>query len=136
MADTVTPPAAVQAAARGGLELRAEQPPSNRAGTSVGLRRAAQLANGQPVSLSTLKRMVSFFARHEVDKQGEGFKPDEDGYPSPGRVAWGAWGGDAGQTWQSGAFSIRSCCDRFHFVRRDEHDRLAFLRPTFHLGFK
>jgi hypothetical protein len=37
--------------------------------------------------------MSAWFARHEVDKQGEGFSPDEDGYPSPGRVAWAAWGG-------------------------------------------
>ena len=94
MADTVTPPEAVQAAARRGLELRAEQPPSNRAGTSVGLRRASQLANGQPVSLSTLKRMVSFFARHEVDKQGEGW-----GVDSPGYQAWLLWGGNDGRTW-------------------------------------
>jgi hypothetical protein len=94
MADTVTPPEAVQAAARRGLELRAEQAPSNRGGTSVGLRRAAQLANGQPVSLSTLKRMVSFFARHEVDKQGEGWGVDSKGYQ-----AWLLWGGNPGRTW-------------------------------------
>lgn len=94
MADTVTPPAAVQAAARRGLELRAEQPPSNRAGTSVGLRRAAQLANGQPVSLSTLKRMVSFFARHTVNKSAPGW-----GVDSPGYQAWLLWGGDPGRTW-------------------------------------
>ena len=94
MADTVTPPAAIQAAARRGLELRAEQSPSNRGGTSVGLRRAAQLANGQPVSLSTLQRMASFFARHEVDKQGEGWGLDSKGYQ-----AWLLWGGDPGRTW-------------------------------------
>jgi HK97 family phage prohead protease len=43
--------------------------------------------------------MHSFFSRHEVDKQGEGFSPGEPGYPSNGRVAWALWGGDAGQTW-------------------------------------
>ena len=43
--------------------------------------------------------MRSFFARHEVDKQGTGFSPSEDGFPSNGRIAWALWGGDPGQTW-------------------------------------
>jgi hypothetical protein len=43
--------------------------------------------------------MVSFFARHEVDKQGQGYTPDEDGYPSAGRIAWALWGGDPGRAW-------------------------------------
>ena len=94
MPKSATPPDAVAAAARRGLELRAKQPPSNRGGTPVGIRRAAQLANQEPVSLSTLKRMVSFFARHEVDKQGEGW-----GVDSPGYQAWLLWGGDPGRTW-------------------------------------
>ena len=29
----------------------------------------------------------------------EGFHGGEDGYPSPGRVAWDAWGGDPGRDW-------------------------------------
>jgi len=45
--------------------------------------------------------MAAWFARHEVDKQGQGFTQDEDGYPSPGRVAWAAWGGDPGQSWSA-----------------------------------
>lgn len=68
-------------------------------GTPVGLARARQLVNKQELSPSTVRRMHSFFSRHEVDKQGEGFKPGEPGYPSNGRVAWALWGGDAGQTW-------------------------------------
>jgi HK97 family phage major capsid protein/HK97 family phage prohead protease len=51
------------------------------------------------MSADTVITMAAWFARHEVDKQGEGFSPGEDGYPSPGRVAWAAWGGDAGQEW-------------------------------------
>ena len=43
--------------------------------------------------------MFSFFSRHEVDKQGQGFDRGEDGYPSAGRIAWALWGGDAGQSW-------------------------------------
>jgi len=92
--DTFTPPADVAAAAKRGLELRAEQPPSNRGGTAVGIARAKQLANRDPVSLSTIKRMVSFFARHEVDKKGEGWGKDSKGFQ-----AWLLWGGDPGRRW-------------------------------------
>jgi hypothetical protein len=92
-----TPPKNVQRAARRGLDLRAKQPPSNRAGTSVGLARARDLANGKSVSLSTVKRMVSYFARHEVDKQGEGWGKDSKGYQ-----AWLMWGGDPGWSWARG----------------------------------
>ena len=67
--------------------------------TAVGRRRASQLANGDPVSLDTIRRIASYLARHEADKQGEGFSPGEPGYPSPGRVAWAAWGGDPAVSW-------------------------------------
>jgi hypothetical protein len=43
--------------------------------------------------------MYSFFSRHEVDKQAEGFRPGQKGYPSNGRIAWSLWGGDAGFSW-------------------------------------
>lgn len=65
--------------------------------TDVGRARAVQLANREPVSLETVKRMNSYFARHAVDKQGKDF--DNLSEPSAGRVAWDAWGGDAGQQW-------------------------------------
>ena len=94
MPDALRPPASVAAAARRGLALRAKQPPSNRAGTPVGIRRATQLANRQPVSLATAKRMKAYFDRHEVDKQGEGWGVDSKGYQ-----AWLLWGGDPGRAW-------------------------------------
>jgi hypothetical protein len=43
--------------------------------------------------------MASYFARHEVDKQGQGWAPGEEGFPSAGRIAWALWGGDAGRSW-------------------------------------
>ena len=92
--ETRVPPASVSRAARRGLDLRAKQPPSNRAGTAVGLARARQLANGEPVAMRTVLRMVSYFARQEVDKQGEGWGRDSKGYQ-----AWLLWGGDAGRAW-------------------------------------
>lgn len=70
-----------------------------RGGTRIGLTRANQIVNGDNLSEETVKRMFSYFSRHEVDKQAQGFEPGEDGYPSPGRVAWGLWGGDAGYSW-------------------------------------
>ena len=73
--------------------------------TDVGRARARQLASGADVSADTVNRMISYFARHEVDKQATGFSSGEDGFPSAGRVAWDAWGGDAGQTWVNGLSS-------------------------------
>ena len=70
--------------------------------TDVGRRRASQLAGGGSVSRDTVARMKSYFARHNNDRKAEGFNAGEKGYPSPGRVAWDAWGGDAGRTWVNG----------------------------------
>ena len=53
------------------------------------------------MSQEIVVRMYSFFARHEVDKKATGFNSGEDGYPSPGRVSWDAWGGDAGFSWST-----------------------------------
>ena len=93
------PPQDVQKAAKRSLELRRSVSPSRRGGTAVGVARAAQLASGRSVSLDTIKRMVSFFARHEVDKKAKGFRRGEKGYPSKGKIAWELWGGDPGRRW-------------------------------------
>ena len=79
-----------------GLDWREEY---GRGGTAVGVARARDIINGRDLSLNTVKRMYSFFARHEVDKQAEGFSPGEEGYPSAGRIAWALWGGDSGFSW-------------------------------------
>ena len=70
-------------------------------GTEVAARRASQILSGDELSPATVITMAAWFARHEVDKQGKGFTQDEEGYPSPGRVAWAAWGGDPGQSWSA-----------------------------------
>jgi hypothetical protein len=72
-----------------------------RGGTRVGLARANQIVNGTELSESTVARMYSFFSRHEVDKKATGFSSGEEGFPSPGRVAWDLWGGDAGYSWST-----------------------------------
>jgi len=100
MAETFRPPQGVRDEAARALAWIAD----GKAGpgfTDTGRARAAQLARGDAVSAETILRMYSFFARHEGDKQGQGFKVGDEGYPSPGRVAWAAWGGDAGFSWSS-----------------------------------
>jgi HK97 family phage major capsid protein/HK97 family phage prohead protease len=82
--------------AQRGLDWRRE---FGRGGTEVGIARARDIVNDRELSDETVKRMYSFFSRHEVDKQAEGFRPGEDGYPSNGRIAWALWGGDAGYSW-------------------------------------
>ena len=79
-----------------GLEWRRE---FGRGGTEVGIARARDIVNGKNLSEDTVKRMYSFFSRHEVDKKAEGFRPGEEGYPSNGRIAHALWGGDAGFSW-------------------------------------
>jgi HK97 family phage major capsid protein len=92
--DTYVPPEAVAENARRALEVRAEKPPSQRGMTPIGLARARQLANRQPVSVATLRRMVAYFERHEVDKQGETWAEQGKGWQ-----AWQGWGGDEGWAW-------------------------------------
>ncbi|MFZ9066265.1 MAG: phage major capsid protein [bacterium] len=81
--------------ARKGLDWRKE---FGRGGTEVGIARARDIANRKDLPIETINRMKSFFARHEVDKKAEGFRPGEKGYPSNGRIAWALWGGDAGKS--------------------------------------
>ena len=94
MAESFNPPAGVVSNAKRGLELRRE---FNRGGTEVGVARARSLSNGQGIPLETIRRMVSYFARHEVDKKGKDWGNASN--PSAGYIAWLLWGGDAGKTW-------------------------------------
>ena len=41
--------------------------------------------------------MVSYFARHTVDKRAPNFGNEDN--PSAGYIAWLLWGGDAGEGW-------------------------------------
>lgn len=93
-----TPPKGAQTAAKRALAWIAD----GKAGsgfTAVGRARAAQLARGGQVSRDVAAKMKAYFARHQVDKKATGFNSGEEGYPSPGRVAWDAWGGDAAASW-------------------------------------
>ena len=92
------PTEGMKAEAQKGIDWREQL---GRGGTRIGAVRARQIVNGENLSDETVKRMYSFFSRHEVDKEAEGFESGEEGYPSNGRIAWALWGGDAGYSWSS-----------------------------------
>jgi len=84
-------PSSAKQTARKALETRKKLPMSKRAGTGVGLARANQIAKGENMSLSTLKRIKSFIARHEPNykrarRQG---KTIEDGGVILAMALWG-----------------------------------------------
>jgi len=96
MAVDTKPTESMASEAERGLAWREE---FGRGGTEIGVARARDIKNRANLSPETIRRMVSYFARHEIDKQAEGFSPGEEGYPSAGRIAWALWGGDPGQAW-------------------------------------
>lgn len=67
--------------------------------TDTGRHRARQLAKGDSLSDEQARKMRAYFERHDGDSDAEGFSRGDDGFPSPGRVAWDAWGGDEGRRW-------------------------------------
>jgi len=78
------------------LEVRASLPPSRRAGTSVGLARARDIANRRPLALHTVVRMVSFFARHGASPGSAAARQDQT---SKAAQAWALWGGSPARAW-------------------------------------
>jgi HK97 family phage prohead protease len=86
----------MKAEAQRGLDWRSE---FGRGGTEIGIARARDIVNDRDLSDETVRRMKAYFDRHEIDKEAEGFRPGEDGYPSNGRIAWALWGGDPGRSW-------------------------------------
>lgn len=95
-AEGYSPPAGARSAARRAIKFK-EDGKAKGAGTSVGWTRAGQLARGETLSLDTVKRMYSYFSRHEVDKKGKDWANQAN--PSNGYIMWLAWGGDAGFSW-------------------------------------
>jgi hypothetical protein len=98
-AETFTPNTGMKAAARRALKWK-EEGKATGAGTPVGWGRASDIVAGRSMSLSIVRRMFSFFSRHEVDKKGKDFYNTSN--PSNGRIMWDAWGGDAGFSWSRG----------------------------------
>ena len=119
MAKTYTPTSGMASAAKRALKWKSEGEPG---GTLVGLARANQLKDRDPLTASTVLRMYSFFSRHEVDKQATGFRSGEEGFPSKGRVAWDLWGGDGGYSW--------STAKRNQIMRERESKALQLVKLT------
>ena len=91
----LTVPQSVRNEAKRGLAWREEY---GRGGIGPG-QRTARMLSGNAMTLGRVRKMNAYLARHEVDKQGQGWKPGQEGFPSAGRIAWALWGGDAGKRW-------------------------------------
>lgn len=65
--------------------------------TRAGLARANQLARGDDISISIMKRMYSFFQRHQHNNLS--WARDSMGRLGKGMISWLAWGGDEGRDW-------------------------------------
>lgn len=88
------PPQVVADNAAKGLALRNE---FGRGGTEIGIGQARNLRERKTLTPETIMRMVSYFARHEVDKNAAGFGRTDK--PTNGYIAWLLWGGDEGRKW-------------------------------------
>ena len=96
-AETYSPNEGMKAAARRALKWK-EDGKATGAGTPVGWGRARDIVAGRSMSLSVVRRMFSFFSRHEeASKGGKDFNNTSN--PSNGRIMWDAWGGNAGFAW-------------------------------------
>ena len=85
-------------------------------GTDVGKQRANQLANGEPISFETIKRMYSYLSRHEADLDSS--KGYGDGC---GKLMYDAWGGKTALSWAEA--KIKSI-ERQSFAIQDEEERI------------
>lgn len=123
---TYIAPQAVADNAQRALDVRAEKPPSQQGMTLVGLARANQLANRDPVSFETVRRMVAYFDRHEIDKEGATW--DEQG---KGWQAWYGWGGDEGRAWARRIVEENSMATKAS-RRHSESDMEALRMAAYH----
>jgi len=87
------PKQAVSAANQG---IKRNKELGNKCGTLVGKQRAQQLANGENVSLSTIKRMRSFLLRQ---KDNYDLAVKRKDYDACGYISYLLWGGPAALPW-------------------------------------
>ena len=92
------PPAGAVSAAKKAIEWKEKHGDEVKGGTQVGWTRANQLASGEKVSLDIVKRMHSFFSRHEGNKSVSDENKDTP-WKDAGYVSHLLWGGDAGKSW-------------------------------------
>lgn len=84
-AKNITAPEWMKDAVKKGKKIRDKQTDSNKCCTKVGLTRASQIENGDNLSLKTIKRMSSFFARH-----GAGDLSNKESKKNQAILLWGA----------------------------------------------
>lgn len=82
--------------ARQGLELRKEW---GRGGTEVGVARARDISNKADLSMDTVRRMRSYFARHGANYDEHYGGKEADGGPNAFTIAWKLWGGSPARDW-------------------------------------
>ena len=87
------PKAAIEAAKQG---IKRNEALGNKCGTAVGKRRATQLANGENISLDTIKRMRSFLIRQKDNYDLAIRRKD---YDACGYISYLLWGGPAALPW-------------------------------------
>lgn len=88
-------PESAKSLARRAIKYTDENP--NNCATQVGKVRAQQIANGEPLSLSTVKRTYSYLSRSAVYNTGS--FSDSDGRPVCGSISYAYWGGASMLKW-------------------------------------
>lgn len=112
-----TPPEGARKAAERGLEIRKQQPRSQRGGLTnaeaskegigSGVQRAVNLKNGSPLSPKVVKQMKAFFDRHSAFKHKHSEEPE-----GKARQSWLQWGGDAGYSWAKKVVAQMEAADK------------------------
>jgi len=118
---------AMRREAERGLEWRRE---FGRGGTAVGIARARDISNGRDLPIETVRRMKAYFDRHQVDKEAEGFRPGEDGYPSNGRIAWALWSGNPGYSWARRIVAAENDDDRAEVAEAEMREIRTLSEPV------
>jgi len=96
-AKTYRPPAGAKGNAKKVLRWREEHGNEVKGMTSVGWRRASQLASGAKVSADIVKRMAAFNRHRKNAAVAPEFK--DTPWKDAGYVAWLGWGGTTGINW-------------------------------------
>jgi hypothetical protein len=84
-------PDSISKAAERGIKLNEEN--GNKCATQVGKVRAQQLANSEPISMETIKRMYSYLSRAET------YYDDADETSDCGYISFLLWGGKSALSW-------------------------------------
>ena len=92
-------PKEVADVAQSALDAKEEYGDKVVGGLAVGWTRARQLANREKISYNTIRRMKSFFDRHDGNQKIDDPKNKEFPWADGGHTAWQIWGGNPGRQW-------------------------------------